>query len=206
MQKYTTTIEAQNNAFLTQLVGAQVSIYNFGTTTLATIYSDNGVTLATNPLTADANGQVSFYAANGRYSLIAAKVGYSNVSIMDILLNDPANATAGIFTSISASGFASLSTLGLALATTVMTSSATVADNVSIVFVRVGGTVTLTLPTPVSGKLLFIKTLTANLVNSSASNVGLDGAATGTAILTATQGKWVLLQTDGINWYNVANN
>jgi hypothetical protein len=51
------------------VANATINVYDVGTTTPATIYSDDGVTLAANPLTADANGFFFFYAANGRYDV-----------------------------------------------------------------------------------------------------------------------------------------
>jgi hypothetical protein len=54
---------------------------------LATIYSDNGVTPAANPLTAGSDGEYGFYAANGNYDLTIAKTGYATetkrVSLID---------------------------------------------------------------------------------------------------------------------------
>jgi len=52
------------------LGGATVTVYIAGTTTLATIYSDNGVTTKANPFTTDIyDGRYNFYAANGAYDL-----------------------------------------------------------------------------------------------------------------------------------------
>jgi hypothetical protein len=47
--------------------GATVRVYLTGTTNNATLYSDNGVTPKTNPLTCDSTGQFDFYVADGRY-------------------------------------------------------------------------------------------------------------------------------------------
>jgi hypothetical protein len=56
-------------------------------------------------------------------------------------------------------------------------------------------------PSIPAGKLLYIKTITNNAVNASAACViPLAGGAAGTAILTATAGKWALLQYNGTNW------
>jgi hypothetical protein len=48
---------------------ATITVYNNGTLTLATIYSDNLNTPLSNPFTSDANGLWFFYAANGRYDV-----------------------------------------------------------------------------------------------------------------------------------------
>lgn len=57
------------------------------------------------------------------------------------------------------------------------------------------------------GRLLSIKTINNQAVISSASNIVPLGSATpGTAILSATAGKWVTLQSDGTNWIAMAGN
>lgn len=124
MQKYTDLVLGLNGQTLVPVVGASVTVLNYPSGATATIYSDNGVTQAANPLTTDPNGRFSFYAANGRYSL---QVTYQTVtySIQDIpLLDDPANGqtvvvtggsidntpigsttpSTGAFTNLSASG------------------------------------------------------------------------------------------------------
>lgn len=51
--------------------GATVTVYNAGTTTLATIYSNNGVTAKSNPFLTDTfDGRYNFYAANGTYDIV----------------------------------------------------------------------------------------------------------------------------------------
>ena len=80
--------------------GAVVTVLNLDGST-PTIYSDNGVTpLASNVVTADASGEYSFYAANGRYKLsIATTAGTEAVN--DIALFDPADSGAVDATDIS---------------------------------------------------------------------------------------------------------
>ena len=78
----------------------------------------------------------------------------------------------------------------------------TVVPSDSALSINVAGTATITLPTPAAnpGRTLWIRTVTANLVNSSVANIGkVDGTA-GATILVATQGKWAFLQCDGVNW------
>jgi hypothetical protein len=71
-----------------------VSVYLHGSGTLASIYSDNGVTPLANPFTANSNGQFTFYAANNRYDVTLSNNSGSGpaspITIPDILLNDPA--------------------------------------------------------------------------------------------------------------------
>ena len=63
MQKYASNVQQTNGDALT---GASVTVYTDSAhTTKATIYSDNGITQTTNPLTTDAEGEFSFYAADG---------------------------------------------------------------------------------------------------------------------------------------------
>lgn len=63
------------------LKDATVYVYQAGTTNFATIFSDNGTTLKTNPFqtssAANSPGAYDFYAANGVYDLVFAKSGYS---------------------------------------------------------------------------------------------------------------------------------
>lgn len=84
------------------LAGASVYVYLKGTTTLATIYSDNGVTTQTNPLTTSATGFYSFYAADGRYDLSIQKTGYTTVTLTDISVDDAADASAVNATTLTA--------------------------------------------------------------------------------------------------------
>jgi hypothetical protein len=72
-----------------------------------------------------------------------------------------------------------------------------------IVADRSAGTVTLTLPAPTLwiGREIGVKTVQAQTVVSSASNVvPIGGGSAGTAILGATAGAWAQLKSDGTNW------
>lgn len=94
MQKYRDTVLTQSGQ---PLVGASVAV------TLAAggtpiIYQDNGITVASNPLTTDALGAFSFYATDGRYTLTISKTGITTQTVTDILLEDPAVANSGSFT------------------------------------------------------------------------------------------------------------
>jgi hypothetical protein len=62
-------------------------------------------------------------------------------------------------------------------------------------------------PSAVGGNILRLKTTAAFAVNSASSNVvPLNGGAAGTAILSATAGKWCELVYDGTNWIIMAAN
>lgn len=59
----------------------------------ATIYSDNGVTVASNPLTTDADGEFVFYASNGEYEIVVTSpLLPTAVRIAPIFLFDPQDA------------------------------------------------------------------------------------------------------------------
>lgn len=84
MQSYTNNVQdRQGNA----IAGAQVLVLKDGAT--AVIYSDNGITPATNPLTTDANGSFTFYGPTGNYSLtitspkLPGPVEYTGIPILD---------------------------------------------------------------------------------------------------------------------------
>lgn len=78
----------------------------------------------------------------------------------------------------------------------------------SLIF-NTSATHTLTLLSAVTfpGKLLIVRTIAAQLINSASSNVvPLVGGAASTSILAATAGKWAILQSDGTNWQIMASN
>jgi hypothetical protein len=75
--------------------------------------------------------------------------------------------------------------------------------------INASGTFTYTLPSPASvpGRWLWLKSISAQIVNSASSNVVPIGSATaGTAIFPATAGKWAALQSDGSNWITMMAN
>lgn len=72
--------------------GATVGVKIQGTDTLATLFSDDGVTPMANPTTADATtGIFAFYAANGRYAVtVTPESGEGDAyTVSDVLLYDP---------------------------------------------------------------------------------------------------------------------
>lgn len=90
MQRYVNFIASTTatNSTLRVLSSATCTVYVSGTTTLATLYSDNGVTPLANPFLSTSTGQVSFYAANGLYDLVVTKTGFETVTIDAIELDD----------------------------------------------------------------------------------------------------------------------
>lgn len=82
MQKYQNNVsDRAGNA----VAGLQVLVNVHGSG-VATIYSDNGATVAPNPLSTDADGYFAFYANDGRYDILVGDAGgYFDVSIADIV-------------------------------------------------------------------------------------------------------------------------
>lgn len=115
MQKYIDAVIGETGR---PISGASATVYLTGTQTLATIYSNNGVTTQANPVTTDASGMFSFYAADGRYDIV---VSYNTTTktVTDVLLEDPIDAgvinattltaTTGTITNLSSTN-ASIST------------------------------------------------------------------------------------------------
>lgn len=95
MQKYFDTVLGSDGS---PLVAAQVTVYLTGTTTKATIYSDNGITQASNPLTSDSRGMFAFYAADGRYDIKAEKSGFGSLTMSDVQVNEQDTAGTIAFT------------------------------------------------------------------------------------------------------------
>ena len=98
MQKYYDSVLLDTGA---PAVGVSVLVTAFGGGAV-TIYSDNGSTTRTNPITTDANGYFEFYAADGRYTLQISGTGITSRSITDILLEDPIDGSAAVFTTLTA--------------------------------------------------------------------------------------------------------
>jgi hypothetical protein len=96
MQKYRDNVQDKNGK---AIASATVTVNTIGGT-LATIYSDNGVTTQANPIQVDSNGVFFFYAADGRYSLTIAAQGLIN-TITDILLEDPQDGSDAVFGDVS---------------------------------------------------------------------------------------------------------
>lgn len=73
------------------IYGASVSVYD-SNGALAIIYSDNGVTQQTNPITTNQDGEYSFFAADGKYSVTISASGYDTQVRSGIVLYDAAAA------------------------------------------------------------------------------------------------------------------
>lgn len=104
MQKYADTVTTRSGK---AVAGASITVYNQGTTTPATIYSDNGITPITG-LATDSLGKFEFYAADGRYDIEISGTGIQTQLQTDILLEDPADNPAPTVAALSSSTGTSL--------------------------------------------------------------------------------------------------
>ena len=172
MKKYFDSLINSSGA---PVVAASISVYNYGTTTLASLFGDSsGSTTLANPLTSSSAGYFEFYAADGRYTLSISVGGYPVTTITDILLDDPTNASAtvvvggsvdnspigastpssGAFTTLSATGNA---TLGNA-STDIHTINGVLIQSVGAgVGIITGGNLTVSSPDGVEGGQVTIK-------------------------------------------------
>ena len=82
---FNSVIDSSGNA----INGATVSVYKPDLVTLATIYSDEGITLASNPITCDLQGRFYFFAGNGKYALKISGPGITTYWIKGVCLFDP---------------------------------------------------------------------------------------------------------------------
>jgi hypothetical protein len=83
MQQYQDSVTHDNG---TPVAGASIRVLT-AAGAQATIYSDNGVTVAANPIKAGANGQFSFYAADGNYSLVISATSHVTRTVSGIALD-----------------------------------------------------------------------------------------------------------------------
>lgn len=95
MKHYTDVVLVQGaNGSLSPAAGAQITILVHASQALASVYSDDGITLTNNPQITDADGRFTFYVADGRYDLNVTGNGFVNFSLPDIEITDVLEATA----------------------------------------------------------------------------------------------------------------
>ena len=101
-------------------------------------------------------------------------------------------------------------TLFIGSAPVIITADHTVVDsNLWLINNKAGSACVLTLPAASSwtGRVVNVKTIQAQAVNSASSNVKpIDTNTAGTAIVTGTAGKWATLVSDGTDWVIMATN
>lgn len=98
MQKYFNNVV---NSLGVPVAGASVLVTKL-TGGAASLFTDNGVTRSTNPVSTNGSGQFSFYAPDGRYTLTVTGNGILPYSITDLILDDPFGGGSGaVFTTIT---------------------------------------------------------------------------------------------------------
>jgi hypothetical protein len=115
MKKYHDTITDVSGRSIS---GASVTVYATGTQTKATLYSDNGSTQTTNPVTTGSLGYFEFYVADGRYDITISGTGITTRTITDVLIEDAAT-TADLTASTGSSLVGHIASGAGAVATTV---------------------------------------------------------------------------------------
>lgn len=87
MERYSDVVTDRRGNSLSD---AQVTIKTAAGAT-ATIYSDDGVTTAENPLTTNADGEYTFFALNGKYTINIVAEGYGTEVRDNVVLYDPSD-------------------------------------------------------------------------------------------------------------------
>lgn len=101
MQKYADDVSIlDDDSNIVPLSSASVTVYHAGTTTAASIFSDDGVTPTSNPLTTAEDGSFEFYAANGKYDILIEKSPYKPHHENGILLDDSSVVISGSVSSV----------------------------------------------------------------------------------------------------------
>jgi hypothetical protein len=126
------------------------------------------------------------------------------------IAQDNVTITSGVanLTTLTVSGVTTFSGALASTAPVTKTADFTVADTETfLINNKSGSACSVTLPAAASwsGRILVIKTIQAQAVNSAGSNVvPIDSATAGTAIVTGTAGKWAILVSNGTNWVVMA--
>jgi len=84
--------QAISSANLAIIPSPSITVYHAGTTVLATIYSDDGVTVKANPFTGDSLGRYDFYAPDSRYDIAIAGTGITGFTLTNVTIADPLSA------------------------------------------------------------------------------------------------------------------
>lgn len=96
------------------ITSATITVTDYPVGGGSTIYSDDGITPLANPFTSSAtDGIYEFYAANGRYTVTAAKVGEETKQSTDVILFDPKDIYNDLWTSYVVANKAAAAALSL---------------------------------------------------------------------------------------------
>jgi hypothetical protein len=181
-------------------VEADVSVYVYaaGTTTEATLYSDNGVTEITNPVTTNSKGQANFWVADGVYDLYVTGDNITAYTLEDVYIYEPIGATATQTLTNK-----TLASPSITFASTSKTAAYTATSSDFILHCDASsGAFTLTLPAAAShtGRVFVIgksdSSAYAVLVDGNGSET-IDGV---TGIYLYLQHDYMTIVSDGSNW------
>lgn len=89
MKKFIDTVL---NQYGDPIQGVACTVLQYPSNALANIFLDNGTTQTTNPVYTDSQGMFSFYTGNGRYTITFTGSGVTKDSLVDVLIEDPAEA------------------------------------------------------------------------------------------------------------------
>jgi len=160
----------------------------------------NNIAIGQNAGTNQATGTYNVYIGAGSY---ASAAGVSNEIVIGAVGGKGANTAYIAGSTVYLEG-----SLALKSPTTVNAATYTMAStDSSLIITTTNCTITLLSAATYTGRILYIKNITAHSLTSNASNVVPLGSATaGTAILAATAGKFAMLQSDGTNWITMMSN
>lgn len=114
------------------VAGVDVTVKIAGTSTLATLYSDNVGTVLGNPVTTTFAGEFSFYTVNGRYDLHLTKTGMNPIVVSDVLIEDLQSPDSGVL---------DVDILGNAATATVAAQANTIADGAVSSAAKIAGNI-----------------------------------------------------------------
>ena len=130
-----------------------------------------------------------------------------NTKAVGVAFSDPefeSVSVTGALTAASVAASGAVSGTQLALnAPVTKTASFTLGANENFVVCNGTGTIVVTFPTASAstGRVVWIKTIAAQAVDSASSNVKpVNSNTAGTSILTGSAGKYAMLVCDGTNW------
>lgn len=178
--------------------GASITVYIAGTTTLASLYSDNGVTAASNPVTTNSKGQANFYVTDGVYDLYVSGSNITAYTLEDVYIYEPVGVTIAQ-TLLNKT----MTTPVINFESVTKTSAYTAAGADFIIHCNAtSGAFTLTLPSAAlhEGRIFVI-----GKSDSSAYAVLVDGYSSETidgvsGIYLYLQHDYITVQSDGSNW------
>src|SRR5258708_9422278 len=109
MQKFQDYIFSSPSVGLPRPVpNATVLVLNYPAMTVATIYSNNGITTPANSFLSAGDGKIAFYAADGRYSIQVSGQGINGTQTTNDILLEDAPADFVTLTQLAASSGSSL--------------------------------------------------------------------------------------------------